>query len=221
MSGTLKLSIWRGGAGAEGRWQEFGVPAGEGLTVLGALQYIREELDPGLAFRCGCRFRRCGLCALTVDGRPRMACHVQARDGQRIGPLAGLPVVRDLVVERGWVRRRALEYGISLAPREEPARPLVEPPARWRLTACNECLACLSACPRWSWERKDFAGPYFFVQLAILHLDPRDGADRAAQARALGLEECRDCRRCRCPNGVAIYRDALRTLGGWRGGDAP
>ena len=213
-SAKLTIKIRRQEApGKASKWVSYDVPAAEGATVASALNYIREELDPSLAFRCGCRFQRCGLCAVEVNGRQVMACRSPLQEGLAIAPLSGLPVLKDLVIERDWLlaaqtaRRLYLPEGW-----ETPGLKLKEPVARRRLLACRECLACLSACPAYSFADPSFAGPYFFVKLAQQHLDPRNREDRRAQAREMGIERCRDCRKCRCPNGVAIYRDAVKAL---------
>ena len=74
----------------------YDVPLKPRATVLEALQYIYEELDPSLAFRYGCRYKRCGLCGVMVDGKPRLACKVYLEIVSELAPLANLPILRDL-----------------------------------------------------------------------------------------------------------------------------
>ena len=85
---------------SEPRWDAYTVPAGDRTTVLEALAYVYENLDPTLAYGSGCRFGACGLCAVEVNGQPRMACSALLKDGAKIAPLAGMPVLRDLVIDR-------------------------------------------------------------------------------------------------------------------------
>jgi succinate dehydrogenase/fumarate reductase iron-sulfur protein len=85
---------------AEPRWVDYAVPSGERTTVLEALAYVYENIDPTLAFRSGCRFDSCGLCAVELNGRPRMACSAWLEDGMKIAPLHRMPVLRDLVIDR-------------------------------------------------------------------------------------------------------------------------
>jgi fumarate reductase (CoM/CoB) subunit B len=183
------------------------VPAPEGATVLQALHYIYEELDPHLAYRYGCRFRRCGLCGVMVDGKPRLACRVTLDSAAEIAPLEGLPLLRSLVVDRAVYMERL--QGLELFPRGEAAQelaPLQEDPLHRNLMNCVECLCCVSSCPQAKVKGSRFAGPYAFVKLAQLWLDPRDKADRAAQARQAGVEHCRQCMQCACPNGIQLHR---------------
>ena len=67
------------------------------LDVLLAVQRI----DPTLGFRYSCRVAMCGTCAVRVDGRPVLACQTRVPQADKlvIEPLAGLPVVRDLIVD--------------------------------------------------------------------------------------------------------------------------
>lgn len=75
------------------------VPYQEGDTVLQALLNIYESQEP-IAFRYGCRFKKCGLCAMEINGRPRLACRTPLKDGLTVKPLRSLPVIRDLVIDR-------------------------------------------------------------------------------------------------------------------------
>lgn len=197
----------------EPAWQAYTIPHIERNTLLSALMYIQAELDPTLAFRYSCRFKRCGLCAVEVNGKPCMACHTYVRDGMRIGPLTKLPVIRDLVVDRESFFRTLAHLQLYLANPVDTSLPVREPEQGAKLRACTECLSCLAACPRYKYGNTEFAGPYLFVKLAQLHLDPRDKTDRLLQAGNLGIAHCRECgKRCFCPNGIAIYRDAIKIL---------
>src|SRR5580704_143943 len=99
---TMEVSLWRGRA--QGRYQNYEVPLRENQTVLDVVSYVQHHLDPTLAYRFACRVGMCGSCAMTVNGKARWTCrtHVAkvAADGQlTIGPLANLPIVRDLVTD--------------------------------------------------------------------------------------------------------------------------
>jgi len=65
MDVTLKIHRY-----VEGKsWVDtFTVPRSTGLTVLGALTYIKEQQDPTLSFTCSCRSSICGACAVRVNG---------------------------------------------------------------------------------------------------------------------------------------------------------
>lgn len=198
--------------------REYSLPEMPGATVLQALQFIYEELDPTIAFRYGCRYKRCGLCGVMIDGKPRLACKVKLEGVQVIAPLASLPLLRGLAVDRSAYMEKI--QGLGLFPQGEGTEPLgelIEDPLHANLMHCVECLCCVASCPHCSEPGNHFAGPYTFVKLAQLHLDPRDATDRAGQARALGIEKCQNCRQCACPNGIKLHQ-ALLALQGCRVG---
>jgi succinate dehydrogenase/fumarate reductase iron-sulfur protein len=199
---------------AEDRWDEYTVPSGDRTTVLEALSFIYENLDPTLAFASGCRFGSCGLCAVEVNGQPRMACSATVKAGMKIAPLAGMPVQRDLVIDRTAYFDGLRKLRIFIREQSEPGEPRIVrvPKLHARLAACLECLACNSTCPSYDFSRDPLAGPYLLVKLAQLQLDPRDAIDRRRQAQDLGMSGCADCRSCYCIRGLDIRRDVLGVL---------
>jgi succinate dehydrogenase/fumarate reductase iron-sulfur protein len=191
----------------------YSVPLDAGCTVLSALLYIREHIDPTLAFRYGCRCTKCGECAVDVDGRPRLACLTRAKGDMTISPLDNLPLVRDLVVDRSPIDKKLSEHRLYVIPNvERPLASLSVPEEYKNLIGCLECYGCLSSCPDFDWRDEAFGGPYVFVRLAQLHLDPRDNCDRPAQAVSLGVQRCKDCAQCVCVKGIPIRRTAIATL---------
>lgn len=198
--------------------KEYLLPSLPGATLLQALQYIYEELDSSLAFRYGCRYKRCGLCGVMADGLPRLACKTKLEDVYEVSPLVNLPLLRGLAVDR-----TAYFYtlqGLNAYPQgidTEPLGTLHEDPLHKNLTHCVECLCCVSSCPEITScpeiisDETKFAGPFPFIKLAQMHLDPRDGAERKLQARMWGIGRCRECGQCKCPNGIKLQH-AIRIL---------
>ncbi len=211
---TIHVHRFNPEADIEPVWKAYAVPYENKSTVLGALQYIQEKIDPSLAFRYGCRYRRCGLCAVEINGKPAMACYTYAEDGLRVGPLSGLHLIRDLVVDRKSIFEELRKYSLYLEPSDgHNARltPVMEPEQGARLRSCLECLSCISLCPHRS-SGEGYGVPLIYVRLAQLHFDPRDRKDRLAQAKLLGIDRCRSCNKCFCPNGIAIIKDAIKPL---------
>jgi len=193
--------------------QEFDVPWEEDGTVLQALMYISEELDPSLSFRYDCRYYRCGLCGVEVNGRPRLACRAKLKDGLVLRPLRHLPLVRDLVVDRslfyGTLERLSLYVD---AEAEETLRVIKEPPEHVQVERCVECFCCLATCPTYDSQDEAVGGPFHFVKLAQMHFHPLDEHDRVAQAAALGVDRCAACRKCHCAIGIPIFKVAIAPL---------
>lgn len=216
MSIHISIKRYDSEKGEEPVWGDYEVPAHERTTVLETLMHIYENRDPTLAFRFGCRFDKCGLCAVEVNGKPRMACFTDVKDGMRIGPLTGMPVVRDLVIDRAAFFEALRELELYIPEQGECSEPQVmhQSEAHKKLLSCVECLACNATCPGYDFEKNPLIGPYVFVKLAQLHLDPRNGIDRRKQARDLGLGACEGCRKCYCIHGINIRKEAVEILAG-------
>ena len=102
MAGSIEVSLGRGKE--DGRYQVFSVPLRENQTVLDVVSWVQRHADPTLAYRFACRVGMCGSCAMTVNGRPRWTCrtHISKvmEDGRvEIGPLANLPLIKDLACD--------------------------------------------------------------------------------------------------------------------------
>jgi fumarate reductase iron-sulfur subunit len=198
----LRVSVWRGGA--DGRYQQFAVPRRASQTVLDVVTHIQRRLDPTLAYRFACRVGMCGSCAMTVNGAPRWTCrtHVDkvARDGALvIGPLANMPVVRDLVADmREFFDKWAKARGQFTPTRTRAdAFAVVKPASRERMEAdagieCIGCGVCYAACDVVKWNR-DYLGPAALNRAWTLVNDTRDGAQAARLAAVAGDAGCHSC----------------------------
>ena len=107
---TVLLKVFRfGPAEVPSRYDAFLVPVGPRTTVLDALLAVRRGHDPSLTLRHSCLHGSCGTCGMRVNGREVLAC-VTRLDGLGdpvvIEPLAGAPVVVDLVVDMTDFYRR-------------------------------------------------------------------------------------------------------------------
>ncbi len=214
MNITISIQRYNPETDAGPKWVNYSVPAEDGTTVMSCLQHIYENEDSTLAFRQGCRFHSCGLCALMVNGKPKMACVAKARDQMKIAPLEGMTVIRDLVTDRSAFFEKLRKHELFIPEQEETSTPISinEPKEHVDFLKCIECLACNSTCPEFLGNNDAFPGPYIFVKLAQLYFDPRDKINRKQQAAGLGIEKCVDCRKCVCINGVKIHKQALDIL---------
>jgi len=159
---------------------EYDVPYRPGMTVLDGLLYILEELDGSLAFRYSCRSKICGSCAMTINGRERLACETQVKElGRliRVEPLPNLPVIRDLVVDIDPFLRKMEAVMPYLVPREEGASEIRVSPEEFRRyrspSDCIWCAACYAACPA-AFSNPYFLGPAALTQLYRFYVDSRE-----------------------------------------------
>lgn len=100
-STNIKVKVFRFNPKVEDspHYDVFEVPYVEGMSVLNALTYIYENLDPTLALPYSCRIGRCGLCTLTVNGKAALACTTLVKGDIVVEPLPLFEVIKDLVYD--------------------------------------------------------------------------------------------------------------------------
>lgn len=207
---------------------------GERPMALDVLLQAQATSIPDLAFRYGCRARNCGVCTVDVNGKPRIACRTRVRAGDRIAPIATLPVLSDLVVRRDGIARQ-MRGRLSAGAGGNDLN--VEAPNVYHdLTACIECYACLDGCPM---HARNFGGglpaelpdgavvpdpadgyrwgnPFSLLKLQRLRVDPlttEAGREEAlGHAIELGLDACIDCPGCKCGVGIDLKGQVVAEL---------
>jgi len=219
------------------------------MSFLEALDVLNERLiaageDP-VAFDHDCREGICGACGVMINGvahgpqRATTACQLHLRhfaDGAvlTVEPWRArpLPVIKDLVVDRGALDRVIEAGGYITAPTgsapDAHATPVPKPDAdaAFEAAACIGCGACVAACPNGS-------GMLFTAAKAThLGLLPQGRPERSSRAAdmleahdALGFGGCTNAGECTavCPKEIPLttiahlnhdlLRGALRPAG--------
>jgi succinate dehydrogenase/fumarate reductase iron-sulfur protein len=80
-------------------WQTYEVPLDGQMSVHDCLLYIRENLDPGLAFFINCKRGVCGRCNMRINDKAGLACVVEVSGDIRVAPVKTEGVIRDLWIE--------------------------------------------------------------------------------------------------------------------------
>ena len=202
------------------RYEVHRLPRRPHMRVLDALNHVYEEAPDSLAHRWYCGTKKCGECALSVNGAPRLGCWEPALDDMTCEPLTNFPIVRDLVVDTAPYEQLIMELRPFLSRSVRPAFPERLPhagmAAAHRLSKCIECNVCTAAVAVksvdaagvhwWGWP-----GPAALVRFARFALDPRDETERGDLARRAGLAEFPDFPSLDgiCPQGIDIAADAL------------
>lgn len=198
--------------------------------VLDVLLQAQLNGHADLAFRYGCRARNCGVCTVDINGLPRLACRARIRNGDRISPMATLPVLADLVVKRDGIARQMR----GRMPIQAAGNDLnVEAPEDYHaLTACVECYACLHNCPMHAKNLEPDDGevaaavsagkgylwgnPFSLLKLQMVRLDPLSSQaekdEALAQAWDLGLDLCTTCPGCKCGVGIDLKNKVVKKL---------
>ena len=97
---TVRIARFNPECDTEPHIQAYTIPFRPGRTILDALYEIYQTQDGSLAFRGSCLHGWCAVCAVRVDGVSVLPCKEHMRQSMLIEPVAGIPVIRDLVVER-------------------------------------------------------------------------------------------------------------------------
>lgn len=165
--------------------QSFDVPYSEDLSILDALNQIKDQQDPTLSHRWSCRMAICGSCGMMVNNEPKLACNTFLRDyrGQSevtVRALDNFPIERDLVSDIGdfidhletvqpWLIREqetAVSEGAYLQTPEQMQRYA-------GFSQCINCGLCYAACPQFGRDPA-FLGPGALALAQRYNLDSRD-----------------------------------------------
>jgi succinate dehydrogenase / fumarate reductase iron-sulfur subunit len=156
----------------------YDVPYKQGMTVLDALIYIIEELDPSISLRYNCRFKICGSCAVLVNGVQRLACETQVSGHKKVkvDPLPHFTVIKDLVVNIEPFLKKMESVMPYLYPDHTLDEPRVSPANLEKYlieSDCIWCASCTSACPIVS-TQPYYLGPAALNQLYRFIVDNRE-----------------------------------------------
>jgi succinate dehydrogenase / fumarate reductase iron-sulfur subunit len=221
MQVQFKLKRFNSEQNAKPYWSEHTVEIEPTDRVLDALNFIKWNLDPTLAYRRSCAHGICGSDAVVINGRNRLACKFLMKQALKesqvitVEPLRGFPVLKDLIVDIGgfFAKYRAIKpYLINHEREPEKERhQSAEQHARFDFTTpCILCAACTTSCPTF-WADKEYLGPAAIVQAHRFIFDSRDqgGEERLAiLADSGGVFTCRSIFNCveACPRGIDITR---------------
>ena len=195
------------------------VPVREGMTVLDGLHYIKENLDPSLAWRYSCRMGVCGSCGMLLNGHPTLACNTQilhiATTDLTVGPLPNFNIIRDLVPDLApmFEKHRSIRPHIVRQDEAETNNPEgeyyqspEELEAYLQFTYCIKCACCMGACPTLATDAR-YLGPMPLTAAQRYSIDTRDGGRSLRNQEtggAHGAFRCHyagECSRA-CPKGV-------------------
>ena len=212
----FRVKRYRPGSDSRPRYQEYRIPYRNDMVVLDGLNYIKDHVDPTLAFRWSCRMGICGSCGADVNGHPKLTCGTYVREFRRgvvtVDPLANFPIIKDLVVDFDDFLNKLASVTPYIVRKDEGdlKQEYIQYPedveAYRQQSLCINCMLCYAACPVFA-ASPGFVGPAASA-LALRYIrDTRDeGADeRLARLNTKsGVWECTFVGECSvaCPKGV-------------------
>ena len=182
----IEVLRYQPGLNARPYWQSWPVEFTDDMSVLSALQKIKDASDGSLTFRWSCRMAICGSCGMMIDGVPRLACRTFLRDflpgPLRVEALEHFPIERDLVVDANdfMVKLESIKpYIVPGEPRTLAQGEYRQTPAELeryeQFSHCINCMLCYAACPQYGLD-KGFLGPGVTALMHRYNSDTRDGA---------------------------------------------
>jgi fumarate reductase iron-sulfur subunit len=188
--GVIELRVLRYRPAEDDRpfFVSYRLPFTDDMSVLQALQAIKDTLDATLSYRWSCRMAVCGSCGMMINGEPKLACSTFLRDllpgPVTVEPLQNFPIERDLVVTvEDFVKKieSIYPYVIPKQPRTVTEGEYLQTPAQLaayeNFSDCINCMLCYAACPQFG-ANPDFIGPGAMALLQRYNADSRDGAQQ-------------------------------------------
>jgi fumarate reductase iron-sulfur subunit len=181
------------------------------ITLLEALEFIKEQQDATLSYSSGCRSSICGSCAVRVNGKEELACAYKLKEGDKIEPLNNSEVLRDLVVnmDAAYVTNARSKAWMSVYNKE--AKLTHEDEYINALQSdCILCGSCYSACPVYA-VNGEFLGPFALTRVWKYVSDKREAEPKSKidTIQTNGVWDCTLCDACTlvCPQGISSKAD--------------
>lgn len=170
-----------------------------------------------IEWECSCMQKRCGACAMRINGRPGLACDSFLKECAVKGvimlePLSKFPCLRDLVVDRSALRKALREMktwsgsdGVTAPKRLDDV---------YDASKCLQCGCCLEVCPNYTLENT-FAGAAGFVSgfRSAASLDADEKKERKTVYDRHVYKGCGKSLACHniCPAGINVERILSRS----------
>lgn len=192
MSDMFRITIKRQDSASSASYlQTFACPATDRMTAANFLRELNaserivdiegNEAAP-VAWECACLQKKCGACAMRINGNPALACSVFLHDvANRRGeillePLRRFPVIRDLKVDRSRVFELLKKMRVWLSGKDSyefgQSKEL-----QFHASECMLCGICLEVCPTFG-SYPDFAGAAGMVKAGKIIDQNQDDAHR-------------------------------------------
>ena len=151
------------------------------LTVVDWLTEVNQTEagnDP-IAWECSCLEKKCGACAMVINGRPMLACScfletVGKKGKIKIEPLSKFPIVRDLVTDRKSMFEALKKMKIWM--NEKAGTDFsFDYELQYQAGQCLMCGCCLEVCPNFMAEGRFFGAAGMVQAYKALEQSVRDG----------------------------------------------
>ena len=136
------------------RLQTFFYDGNGDLTIADWLSEINqnEAKTDRIAWECGCMEKKCGACAMRINGIPCLACSVFLKDVAKrekilLEPLSKFPLVKDLVVDRSSMFEMLRNMKVWTQEKSQYTTYGQDYDSQYKAGQCLQCGCCLEVCP--------------------------------------------------------------------------
>lgn len=170
-----------------------------------------------IEWECSCMQKRCGACAMLVNGRPQLACDsfldVCSKNGCiTLEPLSKFRCLRDLVVDRSALRESLKKMKAWAGKEGTTAEKKLDDV--YDASKCLQCGCCLEVCPNYV-PGESFAGAAGFVAgyRSAAALKKEDRQERKAAYNEHVYKDCAKSLSCKdiCPAKIDTDRILSRS----------
>lgn len=151
----------------------------ENLTIASLLREMNADLElkdvagnsvSKISWECSCLQKKCGACAILINGRPGLACDAFIKDNILKGkislaPLSKFPVIKDLIVDRSVLYNNLKDIKAYIE--NELVLTDKNTDTAYEASRCLMCGCCLEVCPNF-FVGGDFYGAASFVPVSRL-----------------------------------------------------
>lgn len=131
----------------------------ENETVATMLEKLNSGREDEIKWDCNCLQKKCGACAMVINGKPRLACDTKLNmfKDKRITlePLKKFPTVCDLVVDRSAMMENLKTLSVWLEDNAEHSERRAD--IAYEASRCLQCGCCLDVCPNFMIDGKFFS----------------------------------------------------------------
>lgn len=167
---TIEISVKRQKNRDEKSYIQKFLYTGDGnLTVADWLTEINqtEAKTDRIAWECGCLEKKCGACAMLVNGYPTLACSVFLKKAVKhekilLEPFHKFPLIKDLIVDRSIIFDTIIHMKIWMNEKNSSDYSW-DYELQYKAGQCLQCGCCLEICPNFLAGKK-FAGASAMVE---------------------------------------------------------
>ncbi len=147
-----------------------------------------------------CLQKRCGACAMVINGRPGLACDSFLRDYKKLTlePLKKFPLIADLRTDRSVLQKNLKDMELYRDKKESSDE---DEDDLYDASRCLLCGLCLEVCPNWHIESS-----FFGAAAAVSYYKKISGGGASKNYEKHFYGGCGKSLACRniCPAGINI-----------------